>query len=354
MSAVGVAPQPGIAARADALAPSDAGAFDVLLRHGDHSSAFLAFNDGIEYFTDPAIDGMIAYATKGGRHLTQLCGPFAAPDDKLPLLRSFRSFARERRQRVMAVQLRPDDARLYAEAGFRVNQLGSSYSIDLDDFSLRGTRFMKTRNKISRARRLGLTVDELDPDDRARPATADALNAIDAAWLRGKGALAQQLAFLVGERDGRGSRLRRVFVARRDGEAIAYVTYSPCFGERPGWLYDLTRRRPDAPPGTIELVFHTALEQLKGEGCRWLHLGLTPFRGLADEHELASGTSSVVRRIVRLIAEHGELVYPARTQEEFKLKWAPHLIEPEYIAFDGRVSLGAVVHLMRLTRSIPL
>src|SRR5205085_6475000 len=131
--------------------------------------------------------------------------------------------------------------------------------------------------------------------------------------------------------------------------AVAYVTYSPAFGSRPGWLYDLTRRRPGAPVGTIELIFHTALTQLQSEGCRWLHLGLTPFAGLSPEHEPRHGASRVVRVAVRELARPGAFPYPAASPEAFKLKWHPRVTDTEYMTSDKDVRLGAVWQLLRLT-----
>lgn len=334
------------------VADPDLRALEVLRAHGDHTSAFLTFNQETLHFTAPGIEGLIAYRPAGRRHLIQLCGPLAAERDRRELLRAFRGWARSEGRRVTAVQLRPGDARLYADDGFKVNQLGSSYSMDLDEFTLRGKRFLKTRNKISRARRQGVTVEELSADDLERPEVEAELAAVDGAWLRSKGRMAKELTFMVGERGGRGRGLRRVFAGRRDGRTIAYVTYSPCWGERPGWLYDLTRRRPDSPPGVVELIFHTVVERLREEGCRWLHLGLTPLVGLAPEHEEGLPASGAVTRLVRLLSERGEAIYPARSQEDFKLKWAPQLVEPEYVAFEGRPRLAAVWHLMRVTRAI--
>jgi lysylphosphatidylglycerol synthetase-like protein (DUF2156 family) len=335
-----------------ALTPADGRALDVLRRHGDHGSAFLTFNRDMRYFFDPDVDGMVAYRPAGRRYLFQLCGPFCAPADRDRLLRSFLAWARAQGRRVVAVQLLRDDARRYAEHGFSVNHAGCSYSIDLELFTLRGTRFMKLRNKLKRARRLGVEVEELDAAQLADAAAERELAAIDAAWVRSKGPLAKEMEFMVGERGGRGAALRRVFVARRDGRAIAYVTYSPCFGERPGWLYDLTRRRPDSPPGTIELIFHTGLERLRDEGCRWLHLGLTPLVGLSPEHEIEGAPSRGVRWFLTQMGARGQAIYPARTQETFKLKWAPQLVEPEYLACQRGPTLAAVWHLMRLTRAI--
>ena len=318
---------------------TDARVLEVLRRHGDHTSAFLA---------------AIAYRSAARRHVAQLCGPFTAVSDKSRLLSAFRDFAASRGWRIAAAQLRRTDAELYAADGFTVNQLGCSFGIDLHAFTLRGTRFVKTRNKIARASRLGVEVEELTAGELRRPEIQRELARVDSAWLRAKGRHVQELAFMVGQRGGRGGAHRRLFLARHRGRGVAYVTYSPCFGSRAGWLYDLTRRDPVAPPGTIELIFHTALSKFQAESCRWLHLGLTPLVGISREHELSASASRTLHTLFRALGARGGALYPARSQEAFKLKWSPRVVEPEYVAFEGRVTLGAVAHLGRLTRAIPL
>jgi lysylphosphatidylglycerol synthetase-like protein (DUF2156 family) len=334
------------------MSDRDSYALDVLTRHGGHSSAFLAFNQDTRHFIADGIDGLVAYRPAGRHCIVQLCGPFVAPGYKVELMHAFRRWADSHRRHVVTVQLRREEASEFAEAGFVVNQLGAAYSIHLDDFSLRGTKFMKVRNKLARARRLGVSVEEIVLIDNDRSVRSDELAAVDAAWLRSKGRFAKELTFMIGERDGRGAALRRIFVARQHGEVIAYVTYSPCFGERAGWLYDLTRRRPSAPPGTVELIFHTALQCVKGEGHQWLHLGLTPLVGLSPAHEIADVSSRAVQWFMQALGAHGAAIYPAHSQEAFKLKWGPHLIEPEYVAFEHGPSLAAILQLMRMTRAI--
>lgn len=323
-----------------------------LRRHGDHSSAFLTLSRAMLHYTLPEIDGFIAYQPVGGRHVAQLCGPVAAPHDQARLLDAFLDWAAGQRRRVTAVQLTHADAQRFAARGFTVNQLGSSYSIDLDRFSLRGTQFMRVRNKLQRARRCGVSVRELSWDEQCTSGGAACLADIDRSWLAGKGARAKELQLMVGERGGPAGRFRRLFVASVGADPIAYATYSPCFGSRPGWLYDLTRRKRDAPPGTIELLFMSGIERLVDEGCRWLHLGLTPIARIDRRYELPHSSSAMGGWFLRLLARHGEALYPARSQERFKLKWAPHAIEPEYIGFAPRISAGAVWSLLRATRAI--
>ncbi|MEJ3745476.1 DUF2156 domain-containing protein [Actinomycetes bacterium KLBMP 9797] len=318
---------------------------DELARYGDNPSAFLALNGGNEFFRIPGRPGVVAYRT-AGRYLVQFGGPFAPEPAYQSLLAAFLEHAARLRRRVVGVQLQEDDARVYARHGFTVNQLGASYAVDLSRFTLHGAKFMRLRNKISRAQRSGLTVEQVDAE-----AAASELADVDAAWLAGKGRHVKALEFLVGERTGDYQELRRVFAGRLDGRIVAYISYSPVYGRRPGWLHDLSRRRTGVPPGVMEAINVAAIERMTAEAAGWLHFGFTPFTGLdrAFEVETASPT---VSRIVDLLARHGERVYPARTQLEYKQKWGPHAVTADYVGFHGRPRLGAIWRLLRLTNAI--
>jgi lysylphosphatidylglycerol synthetase-like protein (DUF2156 family) len=317
----------------------------MLRAYADNPSAFLTLNDGNEYFSVPGLDGVITYR-RAGRYLIQFGGPFADLEHRAGLLAEFVAFAAKRRLRVVALQLQHADALLYAGQGFTVNQLGSSYALELSTFTLRGSKFMQLRNKISRAKRCGLEITQTTADD-----CADAVATIDRTWLREKGRHVKKLEFLVGELAGAGAPYRKLFLATVGEEAVGYISYSPVFGSRPGWLHDLSRRAPAAPPGAMEAINVAAIEAARADGAAWLHFGFTPFAGLDRTVEMPSA-SPMVSRFVRLLAEHGEKVYPARTQVAYKEKWGPDVILPEYLAFHGKPSLGAIWKILRVTRSI--
>ncbi len=327
-------------------------AIDVLRRHAEHSSVALALNRETEHFMADGIDGLIAYRTAGRHHAVQIGSVYAAAADQAALLREFHAWAHGQGRKLSAVQLTTEDLALYADAGYKLGQLGASYSIELGGFTLSGRKFEKIRNKVKRARKAGITVVEAGPELPYDDALAERLDRLDAQWLRAKGWHIKQIEFMVGERGRPGDTIRRLFVAMRDGEPIAYVSYSPVFGTRAGWLYDITRRDPKSPPGVVELIFVEALQRFAGEGVAWLHLGLTPFCEISPDHRPPAGAHSGMEKLVRLIASHGEFIYPARSQSEFKVKWQPSSIQPEYAGFHPGVSASAVWKLLRLTRSI--
>lgn len=318
----------------------------ILARRAENPSAFLALNDETCHFTVDGIDGVIAYRLAGRRTIVQFGGVFADPADQGLLLAAFLDFARIRRRKVAAVQLLRQDAELYATCGFTVNQLGADYARELSGFSLSGKKHMQLRNKVSRARRAGVSVVEGDID-RLGPQ----LDEIDRLWLRSKGRHVKELKLMVGQRGGPAQPSRRLFAALDEaGTVLAYVSFSPVYGAQSGWLHDLSRRRPDALPGALELIVVTAIERFAAERASHLHFGFTPFTSLSPEHEVA-GASRVTAAILRFLAKHGSAIYPAASQLAYKEKWGLDLVQPEYIAFQGGLSLRRVWNLLRVTNA---
>jgi lysylphosphatidylglycerol synthetase-like protein (DUF2156 family) len=325
----------------------------MLRSYGTNPSGFLALNAGNTYFTEPGIDGFVAYR-EAGNWWIQFGGPVTAERQRRDLLAAFFTRAREKGRRVLAVQLLREDAELQMDLGYRVNQFGTSFSMSLKSYTLRGQSFVKTRNMISRGYRDGLSVGECGRDIAADeiPDIDRQLDEIDASWLRNKGRFTKEIQFFIGERTGEFQPMRRMFVTHRDGQVLSYVSYSPVLGQRSGWLYDLTRRRPENARGAIEMTFAFAAERMceeQPEG--WLHLGLTPFTGLDPAHELPTCHRGAAK-VIKLLADHGQHLYPAATQLAFKRKWRPEVETPEYLAFAGRLRPGAIWRLMKVANMV--
>jgi lysylphosphatidylglycerol synthetase-like protein (DUF2156 family) len=297
-------------------------------------------SDGNSYFTSPNHQGVIVYRAAGS-YLVQFGAPFAPSESSVELLKDFLSFAQDQGRSVVAIQLQRAESEVYARHGFTVNQVGASYAVDLTTFSLRGSAFMRLRNKISRAQRAGLVVVESTVDE-----WYDRMRALDRIWLRGKGEQTRQLEYLVGRYGDRMQRYRRLFVGTIGGQLAGYISYSPVYGTRAGWMHDLSRRVPDRTPGVMEAINHAAIQRFTAEGIRWLHFGFTPFTALDGALEVP-GHSPAFGLFMRLLWAHGEAVYPAQSQLAYKQKWAPELVLPEYVAFQGRPSIAAFAHIFR-------
>jgi lysylphosphatidylglycerol synthetase-like protein (DUF2156 family) len=321
-------------------------ALDAIQRYpdADNPSSFLALNEGNSYLHLPDAPGVIVYRSTG-RYLVQFGGPFAPAEARPRLLRAFIDMAAAQDREIVAIQLQRPDTTEYLAEGFTVNQVGASYALRLDTFSLQGTAFMQLRNKIARAMRSGLTISEqpLEPWHAA-------MTELDAGWLGAKGS-AKQLEFLVGQYGGQYQHLRRLFVGVHDRRLIGYISYSPVYGSRPGWMHDLSRRQPDSPPGVMEAINKAAIEQFRAEGAEWLHFGFTPYSALSAAAELP-GYSRAFRWLMGEIWANGAHIYPSQTQYAYKQKWKQDVILPEYIAFLRGASVPALVHVFRACNAL--
>jgi len=311
----------------------------------DHPSGFFALSARNTRFTSEGVDGFLAYREQG-RHLIVFGGVHAPPAARRRLLDAFLHLAASRRRRVLVVQVRASQVELFADRGFAVNQLGTSFGLSLRRFSLAGGSRMRLRNKIRRARKAGLRVAEVGCEVPRDERTFAELRAVSREWLRNKG---RELEFMVGEIGAPEETMRRIFVAFDASHTIVgFITYVPVWGEAPGYLHDLTRRLPTAPSGAMELCNAQAIERMIHEGVEYLHFGFTPFVTDGAEHRSASKLASW---LVRRLRRHGAALYPAESQARYKLKWAPDVVEREYLAARP-ISVRGIVDLMVLTRSI--
>jgi lysylphosphatidylglycerol synthetase-like protein (DUF2156 family) len=321
-------------------------ALDAIQRYpdADNPSSFLAVNGGNSYLTLPDVPGVIVYRP-AGRYLVQFGGPFAPREARPRLLRAFLNLAAEQDREVVGIQLQGADAPEYLDEGFTVNQIGASYALRLDTFSLAGTAFMQLRNKIARAIRSGLVISEVQLD----PWLA-AVQELNTGWLGTKGD-AKPLEFLVGQTGGPYQHLRRLFVAVNAGRLIGYISYSPVYGSRPGWMHDLSRRQPDSPPGVMEAINKAAIDAFRSEGAEWLHFGFTPYTSLSLAPRFP-GHSHAFHWLMEELWTNGAHIYPAQTQYAYKQKWKQDVILPEYIAFQHGASIPALIHVYRAVNAI--
>jgi lysylphosphatidylglycerol synthetase-like protein (DUF2156 family) len=328
-----------------------------LSQHIDHPSGFLALSPRNLHFSVPRMAGFIPFRRQGRYRLVS-GGVHAPADCRGELLDAFLRDSTREGEAVVALQVRARDVALFRSRGFRVDAFGSTFALALGRFTFAGTKRMKLRNRIKRARDAGVTVAELGRDRACPPGLWPRLREISRAWLATKGG--HELDLLVGEMGEPRDPDRRVFVAfdrqgrqGRHERPLGFITYVPVWGERPGVLHDLTRRVPDAPTGVMEVINAVALARFQAEGIPFLHFGFTPFLVGLGGAAVERPDHWLVPRLVRFIGRWGSAIYPARTQLQYKQKWAPEIAETEYIAFQ-EVSLGALFALLIATRSLVL
>ncbi|ALU45814.1 bifunctional lysylphosphatidylglycerol flippase/synthetase MprF [Pseudoalteromonas rubra] len=324
--------------------------FMITEKYGDHPSLFLALNKNISTFCIDGVVGYIPYEDDGSC-LFILAGIVAANEDQAALLDGFIEFAKTHKREVAGAQIRQEQAALFEQKGFQVNQMGCSYTLGLESFSLAGKQFMSLRNKIKRAAKAGVTVHELGADIFKGEKQKEMLSEITRSWLQEKGNK-KLLSFMVGDLEANDLDKERIFVAVKDDKIIGYISYVPSFGQYQGWMHDLTRRLNDAPPGTMELINAEAINRFKSEGERYLNFGFTPFFGVNDAQDTFPSRSPLLKRTIGFLERHGQKIYPALDQVNYKNKWKPIEQTPEYFVVHGKFRFKHLIRLMRLTNAL--
>ncbi|MEZ5339860.1 MAG: DUF2156 domain-containing protein [bacterium] len=192
--------------------------------------------------------------------------------------------------------------------GFHCTPLGFESWISLPDWHLRGQARKYLRFVLSRARRMGVTLQDW-PDYRERMAE---LQAISRSWLELRRRNARELHFLARPLDSCHDPLTRCFVARRAGRVIAFVVFDPLYeeGQLVGYAASLLRARELGSVGWQDFIVLGAMQHFRMRGLSWLTLGLSPFAPAAAHPELAG--SAATRAIFQWWHEHGNWLYNFR------------------------------------------
>jgi lysylphosphatidylglycerol synthetase-like protein (DUF2156 family) len=268
-------------------------------------------------------DAFLAFGCRTGVALVlgPPIGP-AAPAEHLSA--EFRRVCRRRGWRPAWYQVsEADAARL---PGTMRLPLGREALVDVDRFSLEGRPMANLRHQVTKACRLGVSVEVQDSAE-VGPAARSAMRAL--ADLLAERSPLGEMAFSVGRRDDPAAVERTVGLARAGGGGLAgYVTWMWLPAART-MVLDEVKRAPNAPPGTVELLIARSLDAFRGRA-GVASLGLAPIAG--------TGTALVARALCDVLgvrsASPGLLAFKAK----FRPTW-----ESRYLVVERPVDVPAVL-----------
>lgn len=278
--------------------------------------------------------GFVAY--RRGRRADVILGdPVCPTPEAATLLRSFAE--RSRPRTVAAVAVTEVGAPSYLEAGYEGFVAGAEAVVNLESFSLTNPRQKNVRRSARHAEKAGVAIEEIDADLLATNGFAEEFQRITSEWLRTR--RTGLFSFIVGLPFMQGWDLCWHFVARSGRGIEAFVIIYPIFPTRAAYL-DITRRRPDAPNGTMDLLLSTAFYRLRREGVSRVYLGMIPCASTEDDDRGALGL------LMRLAFSGMDALYPMQTEYFFKRKFATRW-EPRYAYFSPRLSLSGLHAIYR-------
>ncbi|AXQ31228.1 bifunctional lysylphosphatidylglycerol flippase/synthetase MprF [Solimonas sp. K1W22B-7] len=270
---------------------------------------------------------------KRNRSWVSLYDPVGQRDEWPELVWRFIEMADAHGGRAVFYQVPPEHLALYLDAGLRAYKLGEYASVDLTQFSTKGSRLAHLRHALSKGERDGLSFQIVPPADV--PALLPQLRIISDAWL--EQASTREKAFSLGAFIPDYLSRFPMALALKDGRPVAFANLLAT-GAREEIAVDLMRYGADAPRGAMDYLFVRMLLHYQAEGYRSFGLGMAPLSGFAN-HPLAPRW----HRIGSLLFGHGEPFYNFQGLRAFKEKFAPQW-EPRYLCTPG--GLQPVLALM--------
>lgn len=290
----------------------------VLRRYGHDTTSFQTLEPGLEYWFDEADRACVAYADVGGAYVVA-GAPVAAPECEREVAARFMGFARERGKRVRFFAV---ERASLASAGLSLLHMGEQPVWRPADWPDVLSRKRSLREQLRRARAKGVRVRRLahaELADAASPARRGLERLIaqwqDARAMAPMGFVVQIDLFTFLEE-------RHVFVAERDGEVVGVLAAVPIYA-RDGWFFEDVLRHPDAPNGTMELLFDHAMRVAERAGIVHVTYGLAP---------LAHTPS----RLMAAIRDHTRWLYDFEGVRAFKAKLLPNEWQPVYLGYPER------------------
>jgi lysylphosphatidylglycerol synthetase-like protein (DUF2156 family) len=298
--------------------------------YGEHASSSVspfALMADKRHFTGSDQGSFLAFACRAGSAVA--LGPaIGKPESAAGVEDEFRMAARLRGWRPAFYQVSEETAE---RLGPSVRMaIGSEAVVDLANFGLSGSKMAKLRHDVARAERQGVTVTVL-PGSQLNAETHLALERLDE-QARGARRLGE-MTFSVGRRDDPAA-VDRTFGLAYDsgGRLTAYVTWLwlPATGMM---VLDEVKRDTHAPPGALDFLIFSSLEQFKGRVAR-ASLGLAPMTAAGHARGLA-----VVESLLRVVFGISSL---SPGLYSFKAKFAPRW-ERRYLVVERVFDLPAVL-----------
>ncbi len=313
----------------DADASTRARVLALVRRHGRNATSFQVMEPGLSYWFDAGDDACVAYADTGSAWVAA-GAPIARPEEVWTVGERFAGAARAAGVRAVFVCVeswaRESPWLVTLPLGSQPVWTPSRWPAVLADS--RGLR-----EQLRRARAKGVSVRRVaaaemsDPQSPVRRQSDELI----ARWLASRSMA--PMGFLVELHPFEFAADRRYLVAERAGRIVGFLAAVPVH-RRGGWLFEDFLRAPDAPNGTMELLFSESIGALAAEGAAHVTMGLAPLAGVGG--------------LLGAIRDHTRWLYDFEGVRAFKAKLRPDAWEPVYLAWPrGRRALLPVLDCLR-------
>ena len=317
-------------------------AAELVSRLGCEAVSFHGIKANFDYWFTESKDGCVAYVDTGSAWVA-LGSPIASPNEIEPVARAFIEAAAHKKRHARFFAVEANSPLVSSTMGGKDGELKQLIIGQQPEWNpAEWKTFLRTkrslREQLRRARAKGVAVCEVELTEQ----TADNREGTDLAELARRWQQTKPMPpmkFAVSLTLFAQPSSRRLFWARQQNthnasnnnnddeyRLIAALIASP-IGADGDWFIEDLLRDPNAPNGTMELLFDTAMTSFANEGSRRVTMGLAPL----------AGVPSAILRTIRVATPW---LYDWDGLRNFKAKLGPSSWQPVYLVFprsDGPI-----------------
>lgn len=309
----------------------------LLRRYGMNPCCWLYLEDDKLYYFGKEVDGVAAYAISNDT-MVILGDPVCAPEDMTAFLTELKTFCNINNYAMIFLSITGQFLEQYKTLDFGYVKCGEEPRFKLDEYNLSGKNGAKIRAAVNHGKKAGLTVHEYHPLEKRQEEIETQIEEITKEWLTIKKSH-EELIFTLGGPGLSDPNDKRYFYAvTEDGRMQGFIVYLP-FMQKNAYYADVTRRRPDAPGGTMETIMYEAFQAMKEDHVQWVSMGLAPLAHLDKEDDKGN---KVLASLFTMIHDHFNSVYDFENLSRAKQKYNPTVWEPAYFAYSPKLLTPAM------------
>lgn len=275
------------------------------------------------------VPAFVAYRLSG-RYAVVLEGPVCPPEQLADTIQRFDRLCYGRGYQPLYHRVDAQEVPFYTALRKKALKIGQEGLVDLTTFTLEGRDHKSLRNALKRVQTAGYTTHVYAPP--LRDALVQQLRAVSDEWLRSEGI--EETAFSQGVFRATDIKQQSVVtVENPEGKLMAFATIVPDYAPGEG-TYDLIRKTDDAPNGASDVLLVALVQYGQQQGWQSLNVGLAPFSGLDEAHNVAEQALKLAYQRIRAFDHYKGL-------RAFKEKYAT-VWRDKYLLYNDDLDLVQV------------
>ncbi|MCD6353954.1 MAG: lysylphosphatidylglycerol synthetase family protein, partial [Prolixibacteraceae bacterium] len=243
------------------------------------------------------------------------------------ILIEFEKFATENGLRTFYYRVPEEATGWFKQLNKRTLFIGQEAILDLENFSLSGSKMHPIRNAINKAKKMGYTSHSYNPP--IKDGVIQKLKQVSDDWLKkpGKSESVFSQGIFLSEIIKKTPILT---IENQEEKIVAFLNIIPDYVENEG-TYDLIRISQDAPTGIIYFLLTELFEHFKQQGILRVNLGMVAFAGIENP-------KNMVERSMKFALEKLKPLNYLKGQYLFKDKFKPFWVN-KYLIYDSEYDL---------------